>query len=115
MQLGNPDQVFPVFFGVWVVLGLFSAGFFFLNKNAQLKRKVWPRFVVVTGALFAGFVWAMGFPSHVMFIVVPAVALITVLNLHAVQFCNSCGATIMSQNPLSKPAFCSKCGAGLKQ
>lgn len=110
VQLGNSEQVFPVFFGVWVLLGLFSASFFFLSKNAHLKRKVWPPFIVITGILFAGFVWAMGF-----LIVIPAVALITFLNLRAVQFCNSCGATIMTQNPLSKPMFCSKCGAGLKQ
>jgi hypothetical protein len=114
VQIANPDQIFPVFLGVWVVLGLCSAGFF-LSKNAQLKRKVWPPFVVVTGILFAGFVWSMGIPSEGLIIFVPAIALITFLNLRAVQFCNSCGATTMSQNPLSKPAVCSKCGAGLKQ
>ena len=54
MPLGNRDQVIPVFFAIWVALGLFSAGFFFLNKNAQLKRKVWPPFVVTTGVLFVG-------------------------------------------------------------
>jgi hypothetical protein len=115
VQLGNPDQVFPVFFGLWAVLGVFSAGFFFLSRNAQLKRKVWRPFVVITSVLFVAFVWAMGVPSQFMVIAIPAVALITFLNLHTVQFCNSCGATIMSQNPLSKPAFCSKCGAPLKQ
>lgn len=115
MQLGNPDQIFPIFFGVWVVLGLFSTGFFFLSKNATLKRKAWPPFVVTTSILFAGFVWAMGFPAQILLIFLPVLALITFLNLRAVQFCNSCGATIMSQNPLVKPAFCSKCGAGLKR
>jgi len=111
---GNPDPIFPIFFGFWV-LGLFAAGFFFLNRNAQLKRKVWPPFVVAAGVLFAGFVWATGAPAEVLVIVVPVVALITTWNLRAVQFCNNCGATIMSQNPLSRPAFCSKCGTSLKQ
>jgi hypothetical protein len=112
---GNADQVFPVFFGVWVVLGLFSAGFFFLNKNAALKRKVWPPFLVATGMLFLGFMWAMGLPAEAFFLAVPAVALITLLNLRAVRFCNSCGATLMSQNPFTRPTFCSKCGAKLTQ
>ena len=85
MPQGNPDQIFPVFFGVWVVLGLFSAGFFFLNKNAPLKRKVWPPFVVVAGVLFIGFAMAMGFPSQMLFVMVPVVALITYLNLRAVS------------------------------
>jgi hypothetical protein len=115
VHAGSPNEIFPIFFGVWVVLGLFSAGFFFLNKNAALKRKVWPPFVIATGVLFVGFTMVMGFPSSMLFVVVPAVALITFLNLRAVQFCNSCGATIMSQNPLSKPSFCSKCGAALGQ
>lgn len=113
MPQGNPEQIFPIFFGVWVVLGLFSAGFFFLNKNSALKRKVWPPFVIVTGLLFIGFTLAMGIPSDALYIMLPAVVLITVLNLKAVQFCDSCGATIMSQNPLAKPEFCSKCGSKL--
>jgi len=115
VPLGNADQVFPIFFGVWVVLGLFSAGFFFLSKNASLKRKVWAPFSIFTGLLFVGFIWAMGFPAQVLYVAVPAVALITFLNLRAVRFCGSCGATLMSQNPLSRPAFCSKCGAKLEQ
>jgi hypothetical protein len=115
VQLGSAEQVFPVFFGVWVVLGLFSTVFFFLNKNANLKRKVWPPFVIATGLLFLGFTWAMGFPAHVMYIAAPAVFVITLLNLRAMRFCSSCGATQMSQNPFSKPEHCSKCGAHLEQ
>jgi len=109
----NPAQVFPVFIGVWVVLGVFSAAFFFLSKNAPLKPRVWPPFIVIVGLLFAGFTVAMGAPSQALLIMAPAVVLITYLNLRAVQFCNLCAATIMSQNPFAKPAFCSKCGAKL--
>ena len=113
MPLGNPDQIFPIFFGVWVVLGLFSGAFFFLGKNASLKRKVWPPFTIATAVLFVAFVWAMGFPSQVFLIMIPAVALITFLNLRSVKFCDACGKTIMSQNPFSPPQFCSKCGGKL--
>ena len=116
MQLGNPEQIFPVFAGVWVVLGLFSAGFLFLSKNAQLKRKLWPPFLILTGVLFVGFIWAMGaIPWQGMLVAVPLVALITYLNLRAVQFCDSCGSTVMSQNPFPLPAFCSKCGSKLSR
>ena len=114
IQFGSAEQVAPVFIVVWIVLGLFSAGFFLLNKNAQLKRKVLPPFVVGTGILFAGFMLATGAPWEVMLIFGPAIALITFLNLRSITFCNSCGATLMNQNPFSKPAFCSKCGASLK-
>jgi hypothetical protein len=108
-------QVFPIFFGVWVVLGLCSAAFFFLNKNAVLKRRVWPPFVVGTGVLFLGFAMAIGLPAEIMYVAVPAVVAITLLNLRAVQFCGSCGATQMSQNPFSKATYCSKCGAGFEK
>lgn len=114
MPLGSPDQVFPIFFGVWVVLGLFSTAFFFLGKNASLKRKVWPPFTIATAVLFVGFVWAIGFPPQVFFIIIPVVALITFLNLRSVQFCDACGKTIMHQNLFSTPQFCSKCGAKLR-
>jgi len=112
---GNSNQIFPIFFGVWVALGLSSAGFFLFSKNAKLKRKVWPPLVVVTSVMFIGFAWVMGMPVNTFYLMLPAVALITLLNLRAARFCVSCGATIMSQNPFSKPAFCHKCGAKLDQ
>jgi len=111
----SPDQVFPIFFGVWILLGLASAAFFFLSKDAALKRKVWPPFTIATALLFLGFVWAMGFASNVFIIMVPALTLITFLNLRSVKFCDSCGKTNMSQNPISPPEYCSKCGAQLSK
>jgi hypothetical protein len=116
VQVGNAEQVFPVFAGVWLALGLVSAGFLFLSKNVRLKRRLWPPFLVLTGVLFVGFTWAMGaVPGQGMLVVVPLVALIIYLNLRAVQFCDSCGVTVLSQNPFSRPAFCSKCGARLSR
>ena len=115
MPSSSPDQIFPIFFGVWVVLGLISVAFFFLGRNASLKRKVWPPLTIATAILFVGFVWAMGFPSHVFLILIPAVAIITFLNLRSVKFCDACGRTIMNQIPFSPPRFCSKCGAKLGQ
>jgi len=57
----SPDEIFPIFFGTWVVLGIISFAIFFLGKNAQLKRKLWPPFVIGTGVLFIAFSYAMGF------------------------------------------------------
>ena len=108
-----PNQVFPIFVGVWIVLGIFSSAFFFLSKNASLKRKIWPPFTIATGVLFVAFVWAMGFPSQALLFMVPVVGLITFLNLRSAKFCDACGKTIMGRNPLAPPQFCSKCGAKL--
>jgi len=71
---------------------------FFLGKNAALKRKLWPPFVIGTGLLFVFFVYLMGFGDQAMYMMVPAVILITFLNLRATKFCDSCGKTIINQN-----------------
>lgn len=39
MQFGNAEQIFPVFFGVWIVLGLFSIGFFFLKQERTAQTQ----------------------------------------------------------------------------
>ena len=110
-----PERIFPIFFGVWIVLGIASAAFFFLNHNAALKRKVFPPFVIFIGVLFLAFVILMGFARDRFFFVVmvPFVALITFLNIRSTRFCDACGKTLVSQNPFSRRKFCSKCGADL--
>ena len=108
------DKIFPIFFGVWIVLGIFSIAFLFLNNNANLKRKVWPPFVIFVGALFLGFVWLMGLPAQALYILIPPVILVTYMNLRAYKFCQSCGKTLMNFNPFSDSKICSNCGAKLK-
>jgi hypothetical protein len=110
----NPEEIFPIFFGTWVVLGLVSFFIFFIGKNAELKRKLWPPFVIGAGVLFIFFVYLMGFDGKIMYMMVPAVILITILNLRATKFCDSCGKSIINQNLFVKPEFCSKCGSKLK-
>jgi hypothetical protein len=111
----NAGSVFPIFFVVWALLCAGSAAFFFLNRNAALKRKVLPPFLVFTGALFLGFVFYIGALNEFFYVAVPMVALITWLNVRASRFCDACGRTLHNQNPLSLPRFCSKCGAPLRQ
>ena len=111
MQPARSDQIFPIFVATWVVLGILSFAFFTFNKNAALKRKVRTPFVVAVGILFVCFVWLAGAPSKVLYVAVPAMALITMLNIRTTRFCNSCGKTIYTQNPFSRPEFCYKCGA----
>jgi hypothetical protein len=113
--LDNSDaaQVFPIFFATWVVLALGSLAFFHFNKNAALKRNVWPIMTVGVGILFVVFVWLLGFRGGVLYFVVPATVLMTALNIKGTQFCDSCGKTLYIQNPFSKPAFCPACGSKL--
>lgn len=109
----SPDEIFPIFFGTWGVLGIASFVIFFLGKNAQLKRKLWPPFVIGTSALFIGFTYAMDVGGQALYITAPVIILITVFNLRSTKFCNGCGKTIINQNFLVKPEFCTKCGEKL--
>jgi hypothetical protein len=105
------NRIAFIFVVVWIVLGLLSAGIFFFNRDAKLKRRLWGPFVILAGVLFTGFTWLMGAP---ILFVGPAVLAITLLNLRSVKFCDACGRTIHSPNPFSPASFCSKCGAELK-
>ena len=110
------ERVFPIFIGVWIVLGIGSTAFFFLNNNAALKRKVHPPFVIGVGILFLAFVVLMGMARDAFFycIFVPGIVLITLMNLRNTKFCDTCGKTLINQNPFVRPRFCSKCGASLE-
>jgi hypothetical protein len=74
---------------------------------------VFKPFLVGTGLLFLGFMWAMGFPTFMLAIAAPIVALIMYLNSRIIHFCDACGRTIMQQIPFSPPRHCSHCGASL--
>ena len=104
--------MFPIFMGVWVVLGIVSTAFFFLNNNAALKRKVHPPFVIGVSILFLGFVVLMGTPREAFFycIFVPAIALITLMNLRNTKFCDTCGKTLINQNPFARRSFARNVG-----
>lgn len=114
-NMNSPEApfVFAIFFAIWVVLGIGSFVFFQFNKNAALKRRLWPRFVIGTSVLFIAFGWLIGFKGQQIFFVVPVLMLITVLNLRAMKFCDSCGKTIYVRPPFSTADFCPKCGVKL--
>ena len=109
-------DVFEIFFVFWVVLGVTSGAFFYFSKNAPLKRKIWPPFVIGSATLFTAFAWYMsGESTGFAYIGIPMIVLITALNIRNVRFCDSCGKTIHNTNPFSPAKFCPKCGAGLNK
>ncbi len=115
LSLSTSDRLLPVLIGVWVVFGLFASAFFFVSKNANLKRKAWPPFMIAGALVFLGFSWTMGFSARMFFFELPVVALITFLNVRAMRFCDACGKTNTTQNHFSPARFCSKCGASLER
>lgn len=111
-----PQPEFMEFLFVWVLLGLSSFLFFHLNRNAALKRRVLPAFAIAAGAIFGGFVYlSVGRQEpQVLYIMIPALILITFLNVRTTRFCDFCGRTLYRQPIFSQTQFCPHCGAELK-
>ena len=113
---GGPPPEFIVFMVVWACLGLGSFLFFHFNHNADLKRRIWPAFIIAIGLIFGGFVYYMmgREQPHVLYLLVPAIILISLLNMRTTRFCDSCGKTLSRQPIFSRTQFCPHCGAQLK-
>lgn len=101
---------------IWTILGLASFLFFRFNRNSHLKRKVLPIVVIVAGLIFGGFAYRlMGrFPPQVLYLMVPALILISYLNIRTTHFCDSCGRTLFRQPIFIRTPFCPHCGGELK-
>ncbi len=112
--------IFACFIGTWIVLGIIAFSFFHLGKDAALKRKWFPRFVILVAVLFVLFssaLTALSSPSlgdmKLLVVVLPVISLITYLNIKLTKFCGKCGATLYPQSFLTPSKFCPKCGAEL--
>lgn len=108
----SPERIFPVFFA-FAMLSMAGAGFFFVSRNATLKRQLWPPFVIGIGVVLLALGGYAGFPATMFLVAIPVVALATFLNVRAMRFCDACGRTAQSPNPLSPARFCAHCGAAL--
>ena len=112
-----PDghRAFLVFAACWIPLGIASFLFFYFNRNAALKRKVFPIFATVAAILFGAFAISMLRGSLLALVtVVPMIAVITFLNIRMVRFCEACGRTLIQQSVFRPSNFCSHCGKALK-
>ena len=107
----GPNADYLIVVAAWIIAGSVGA-FLFINRNADLKRRLWPPYVIGAAVLFLFICWWF-VPIEVFYVGVPLVALITYINLHAVKFCDACGAT--AQNlPFRRARFCPRCGAPLQ-
>ena len=110
---GLPPAVVAVML-IWGALGLGSFLFFHFNRNAALKRRIWPAFIILVGAIFGGFMYYSGFRQpQAFYIFGPALIIISFLNIRTTRFCGSCGKTLYRQPIFSRIQFCPYCGAEL--
>jgi len=108
-MINNPDGAPTGFFALWIGLGLAAFLFFKFNRNVRLKRRIFPIFVIGVAVIFVWF--AVGKNGPALF-VIPAVALITLLNLWTTRFCGAC-SEMVGQRSFIRPKFCPKCGGAL--
>lgn len=95
---------------VWLALGIGSTLYLRSLPTAAEKRRAYRVMVVVAGAVFGSFVTWM-FPPAAFFML-PAILLITWMNLRNTRFCDQCGKMTQVQ-PFQRMDFCPRCGAPL--
>ncbi len=109
------QDIFVPFMVVWAALGISSFLFFHFCRNAALKRRLFPPFIVIIGVIFGCFI---AYISHaylqVLFLAIPTISLISFLNIRQTRFCDACGRTLYKQPLFSRPQFCPRCGAELR-
>ena len=114
----GPPTAFIAFFITWILLG--AGGWFILwrARTAERKRRIHRWFTITASVLFFLFTCAFvagGFPATVLFMVAPALVLITWLNLRFTNFCDGCNRMIYIQVLWRRLRFCPHCGAPLSK
>jgi uncharacterized membrane protein YdbT with pleckstrin-like domain len=109
------DPLVVTFITVWVVLGGVGTYLFQFNRNAARKRRLFPWFVGLVGGLMLVFTTAIvGASWQILIFTIPAIVLITYLNIRGTQFCPHCGRTINNHGLImTRRAYCPYCGAPL--
>jgi len=107
-------EIGPWFFATWIVLGIAGAWFVYFDRNVARKKRLLPVFIVGSGALFVIFAFLMSGSMRILAFMVPAVVLISFLNLRMIRVCSACGRTIQSGMWFTRAEYCSKCGARLE-
>jgi hypothetical protein len=112
MQLSSAPT-FVMMCGVLAVFGLSSSAFFFLSRNADLKRRLYP-WTLVLGWIFIGtLLVAMRAPYPAIALMLAIGIPIAWVNRRMMHFCDHCGRTVRDRTPFSQAAFCPRCGTHL--
>jgi hypothetical protein len=107
-------EITPWFIATWIVLGIVGLWSMYLDKDVARKKRLLPVFIIGSGALFVVFVFLISGSFGILAFMIPAVVLISFLNLRMIRICSACGRTIHSGMWFTRPEYCSKCGASLE-
>ena len=99
---------------LWVSLGISGFLLFYVNKDVKFKKKYYSWYFILIGSLLAIFGITSGEDFVAWLIWVAGIGLITFLNIRNINFCDSCGKTIINRLFFPRESFCSSCGTKLK-
>jgi hypothetical protein len=98
-------------FVVWPLFGIYLVILF--SKDAKLKRWLFPIVLVGFAGTVVALVWVISPFGSKALLLAPILAVQFFLFHRAVRFCDVCGKTVVGGPLLSRPRFCSGCGAPL--
>jgi hypothetical protein len=109
----DPQAAFWPFIVVWVTLGISGFFFFTRSRDVDLKRRLYPVYVIAAAVLFGAFILFTAKHWTVPLAMIPLLVVIVMINLRSVRFCGSCGRMTRSSWPIRRPTYCDACGASL--
>jgi hypothetical protein len=95
----------------WLVIVIAGAIFFDRNRNAPLKRRLWPAWIAASSLSFIAAVCAA--LGHISVVVVAIALAVGLINLFAQKFCPACGLSQYANNPFRSDNKCTECGGAL--
>ena len=116
----KPDPIapyFPVFMVSWIALGIGYWLWIYTRPSADQKR-LWHRCVAIGATVIFGafitFTLLLWRQPFALLIFIPALVVITWLNLRFTDFCESCNRMVYNQFWWRRVRFCPHCGVSLK-
>jgi len=112
-----PLVPFPMFMVFWIGLGVGSWILIARLPTPQAKKRWSDRLSILAGIIFFAFLFTQFSPtkgSFGLFIMGPALALITWLNVRNTYFCDKCGKRSLDRNWFGDTYCCPYCGNKLK-
>lgn len=99
---------------IWLGLSVGSMLLFQRGKDAERKRKLWPKYTIFSNAVLASFIVYMQPPLTMMIGLLIFMVPLTLLTIRSTKFCDACGNASRSPFFMKPPTACSHCKKPLK-
>jgi hypothetical protein len=97
----------------WLIIVIAGAVFFDRNRNARLKRWLWP--VWITGSSLSFVEAVCSALGHISVAIIAIAIAVGLINLLAQKFCPTCGLSQYANNPFRSDNKCTECGSALSR